>query len=270
MSDPLGVVEGVREAVTVEGPGAKDFLQGIVSQDLDVLALGAARRAFLLGPQGKLRALLWVSGEGDRFTLYTDAGIGARVAADLGYYKIRIKATISDPIPAYEVFGAEVGVAAPWPHLDRYLSTTLPSGLPFMARSTWDAWRIESGEPLMDRDVDEKTIPQETGLVGDAVSFSKGCYLGQELVARLDSRQGRVNRHLRGLYLEGSAPVGSTIAGEEGEVGVLTSAAWSERLQSDIGLALVHRRVEVDDYVTIAGYRARVADLPLRAVNARS
>src|SRR3972149_2890141 len=69
-------------------------------------------------------------------------------------------------------------------------------------------WRIRAGEPVFGIDVDEDTIPQETGLVGEAVSFTKGCYLGQELVGRIDSR-GHVNRMLRRVTIDGAPEAGA-------------------------------------------------------------
>ncbi len=131
----------------------------------------------------------------------------------------------------------------------------------------WDVARIEAGEPVMDLDVDERTIPQETGLVTEAVSFAKGCYLGQELVARLDSRQGRVNRNLRRVEIEGGpakislirAPAVAELDGEE--VGVLTSIAGND--ERVLGLGLLHRRVEPGDQVRIGDRRGEVLGSPL-------
>ncbi len=262
MSEGLGVVAGVTEVVVVEGPDAESFLQGLLSQDVTLLEPARARRSFLLGPQGKLRALLWLTREGDRFQIFTDTGLGARVVTDLSYFKIRVKAAIAEPVEAYQVVGEAVGAAAPLGAVARFLTASPPAGLPFLPAELWEARRIEGGEPVMDRDVDEKTIPQETGLSDEAVSFTKGCFLGQELVARLDSRGGRVNRHLRGLRLESGAPPKSPVTSDGSEVGVVTSVAWSERVGSHIGLALLSRRVGPGDSVTVAGHQALVVDLP--------
>ena len=91
-------------------------------------------------------------------------------------------------------------------------------------------------------DVDEKTIPQETGLVPEAVSFTKGCFLGQELVARIDSR-GRVNRHLRGIRMLEPVvpPVGARVSHEGKVVGQLTTVGESPALEAPVALALVRR-----------------------------
>lgn len=236
--------------VRVEGPEARRFLDGLLSQDLAGLHPVRAVRSFLLSPQGKLRALLWVAGEPERVDLFTDAAVGSRVAADLAHYKIRVKATIAPPIPALAFLDdmPEGAVMAPLGDHARGF-TTVGSGWSKFEPELWDSARIEAGEPIMDRDVDEKTIPQETGLVGEAVSFEKGCYLGQELVARLDSRQGRVNRNLRRVEIDGPvlAPAAVTADGET--VGNLTSIAnGGGRV---LGLGLLHRDVEDGDTVAV-------------------
>jgi folate-binding protein YgfZ len=122
-----------------------------------------------------------------------------------------------------------------------------------MSYDEWNAMRIEAGEPVMGIDVDESTIPQETGLVEQSVSFSKGCFLGQELVARLDSRGGRVNRHLRSVCLAGLPELPAQVA-EEG--GFITSAA--QRGEHAIGLGLLHRRIESGDELVAGGVRGTV------------
>ncbi|MGH8948817.1 MAG: YgfZ/GcvT domain-containing protein, partial [Acidimicrobiia bacterium] len=101
------------------------------------------------------------------------------------------------------------------------------------------------------------TIPHETGLVGETISFAKGCFLGQELVARLDSRGGRVNHHLRILRFEGPPPeVGTEVKRDGEQVGVLSSAA------EGVGLALLRRGVEPGEMVTVGEDRALVEAVP--------
>ena len=107
--------------------------------------------------------------------------------------------------------------------------------------------------------MDERTIPQETGLEEVAVSFTKGCYLGQELVARIDSR-GHVNRLLRILEFYGEPPApGSPVIGADREVGTVTSVGGG------LGLAMIRREVAVGDEVVAGGTRAVVRAIPSKA-----
>ncbi|HEX4344035.1 MAG TPA: glycine cleavage T C-terminal barrel domain-containing protein, partial [Solirubrobacteraceae bacterium] len=110
-------------------------------------------------------------------------------------------------------------------------------------------------------DLDETTIPQEAGLNARAVSFTKGCYVGQETVARLFYR-GKPNRHLRGLRLSEPAPAGAELHLGERVVGRLSSSVVSPTL-GPIALALVRREAAIGDMVQIAGgASAEVVELP--------
>ena len=105
----------------------------------------------------------------------------------------------------------------------------------------YEAVRIEAGVPAMGAELTERTIPAETGIVDRTVSFTKGCYTGQELVARIDSRGGHVPRHLRGVVLSAPAPVGATVEIDGKNVGALTSVA--RRPAGAVALAYVGRDV---------------------------
>jgi folate-binding protein YgfZ len=114
----------------------------------------------------------------------------------------------------------------------------------------WEAARIEAGMPVNGREVVEGAIAAELGLVERTVSFTKGCFTGQELVARLDARGSNVARRLCGLVFESAssdtlAPVGSRVVTAEGarEVGTLSSVAWSPGLHAGVALARLHRSV---------------------------
>jgi folate-binding protein YgfZ len=121
----------------------------------------------------------------------------------------------------------------------------------------------------MGRELDDKTIPAETGLVERAVSFTKGCYTGQELVARIDSRGGNVPRRLRGVVVAGDAlpPVGAAVSVEGKDVGSLTSVAWSAARSAAVALAFVGRAVTPPAEAVLAwdggSAPARIESLPL-------
>ena len=121
--------------------------------------------------------------------------------------------------------------------------------------------RVERGRPRYGFDLDDSTIPQEAGLNARAVSFTKGCYVGQETVARLFYR-GKPNRHLRGLRLSEPAEVGAQLQLGDRVVGRLTSSVVSPAL-GPIALALVRREAAVGETVDVeGGATAEVVELP--------
>lgn len=282
------VVEGTHDLVLVEGPDSASFLQGILSQDIEGMIPGEVARSFLLNPSGKLTALLWVLRGAERVALFTDAGLGSTVAESLDYFRIRVKAEISlDERPTWALVGPEAGglldvddrwterdgsilAPAPLSGLPRVLvAGDLPvSGLPRAGSIAMTSVRVEAGEPVMGVDVDEKTIPQETGLVPESVSFTKGCYLGQELVARIDSR-GHVNRHLRGIVMTRNVipPDGAEVWLEDRNCGTLTSVSESLGVMAPVALCLLRREVTPETEVEVrwnSGSTPAIAkDLPL-------
>jgi tRNA-modifying protein YgfZ len=145
------------------------------------------------------------------------------------------------------------------------LATALRSrGAADVGEEATECLRIERGRPRYGVDLDDSVIPQEAGLNERAVSFTKGCYVGQETVARLFYK-GKPNRHLRGLALSAPSAAGSELRLGERVVGRLTSSAVSPRL-GPIALALVRREAEPGSIVSVgvAGVTAEVLELPFR------
>jgi folate-binding protein YgfZ len=133
--------------------------------------------------------------------------------------------------------------------------------------SAAEVTRVEAGRPLLHHEMDDSVMPAEAGIVERAVSFTKGCYVGQETVARLHWR-GRPNRHLRGLHLERCVPVGTVIVQDGRELGRVTTCVDSPAL-GPIALALVRREVEPESTVVLRPAEggptsARVVELPFR------
>ena len=127
---------------------------------------------------------------------------------------------------------------------DAFSSRLLASGVAALDGETAEAIRIEAGVPLFGRDMDEETIPLEAGIESRAISLTKGCYVGQEVIIRVLHRgHGRVARKLAGLVLDGdSAPAsGTPVRVDEREVGQVTSSAMSPALKRPIALAYLHR-----------------------------
>lgn len=127
---------------------------------------------------------------------------------------------------------------------DLWMSRLRLAGATPVAADVLEFARIEAGRPEFLVDMDADTIPLEAGIEDRAISFTKGCYVGQEVIVRVVHRGGgRVARKLVGLRLEGTAVPGvrATVRAPRGEVGRVTSAAWSPRLEHAVAMAYVHR-----------------------------
>jgi folate-binding protein YgfZ len=133
------------------------------------------------------------------------------------------------------------------------------------SREALEIARLEAGVPLFGQDITAENLPQEIGRDAQAISFTKGCYLGQETVARIDAL-GHVNRQVAGLRFEGEVlpVVGEKLQLEGKEVGHITSAAWSPNLNAGLAMALVRRQqAKVGTRLTSASGDAVVIHLPV-------
>ncbi|MGI8938608.1 MAG: YgfZ/GcvT domain-containing protein [Iamia sp.] len=268
-----------RDVVTLSGPDTLAYLQGQLSQDVADLAVGDTALSFVLQPTGKVGAWVRVDRAGvEDVRLNTGPGPGTGLVAHLERFKLRTKTEISldEGVDVLAVRGAEVidGVPCGWPSLagsDVFDADpgALPSDLPVGALEYDDGWyeglRIAHGVPAMGTEIDEGTIPAELGqwVIDASVSFTKGCFTGQELVARIDSRGGNVPRHLRGLIVDGPPPgPGAALQVDGKEVGVVTSSAVDATGRS-VALAFVKRSVEPPAAAVVAGLAVEVRALPL-------
>jgi folate-binding protein YgfZ len=151
-------------------------------------------------------------------------------------------------------------------HATALTSRLATAGTPALDDDTAEAIRIEAGVPRFGHDMDEDTIPLEAGIESRAISFTKGCYVGQEVIIRVLHRgHGRVARKLTGLALDGSVvpPPGATVRVDDREAGHVTSAAVSPALEKPIALAYLHRDfLDAGTEVSVDGARAVVTPLP--------
>jgi folate-binding protein YgfZ len=238
-----------RAYVRVKGPDAADYLQRMLSND--VLAADSVD-ALLLTPKARVIApvLVWRRAEDD-FLLLTEPELGEVVRAHLTRMRFAARCEVEpeEHVSAI-VFGDEQGIenrdyGRPAVEvLDRPLTAT-------MSDDELERLRIEAATPRFGRELDERVLPAEAGLDERSISFTKGCYPGQEPVARQRYR-GKVNRRLRVLDVEGEAPPGTPVLHDGREVGRVTSAVS--------GLALAYVRVEVPDdaALDVGGRSARL------------
>ena len=280
-----------RDAVRVGGADAAAFLQGQISQDVDTVAPGESTWSLVLAPQGKVVAWFRLTRLHDGgFLLDLDAGFAPALVARLERFKLRVDATFEtlhgwrmlsvrgapqtadlDPMSLDSV-PAETRAKVAWYGFEGIdlLGPELapPLGLGLAGEAEWEATRIRAGWPAMGRELTERTIPAEiSGLVEASVSFTKGCFTGQELVARIDSRGGNVPRPLRLLEIGTDAGVapGTGIVVDGKAVGEITSAAVDESAALTVALGTVHRRVEPPARATVAGLPATVLATPATA-----
>lgn len=274
----VGVIADRLEAVWVRGPDAVEFLQATLTQDLTAFSQGDITRAFLLSPQGKIRTMLWVLVGNDEVVLLCDVGFQSTVLGDLMRFKLNTDATVDAVLgPVLEVIGpdasstvSDLGYVVPesrrWAfsasgellasighirvELARYVligpsaESVVDAGAVLVGHSAAEAVRIESGEPAMGSDVSESALVHEVGVLDGSVSFTKGCYLGQEVVERIDSR-GRVTKRIVGLIMESGAipPAGAVVFASGQPTGKITSVAESFELDAPIALAMVRHKV---------------------------
>jgi folate-binding protein YgfZ len=241
-----------REFVRVAGPEAADYLQRMVSNDVEALAAGEACPALLLTAKARVIAPLVVLRRGeDDFLLLTEPGLGDVVRAQLTRMRLRARCEIeSEEHESALVFDGEAGFATDWPGAREALDASVD---PTLSSEELELRRIEGGVPRWQREIDDRILPAEAGLDQTHVSFSKGCYPGQEPVARLHFR-GHPNRALRvvelAMLLEDAVPEQDAPLLHDGrEVGRVTSAA---RRADGTVVALAYVRTEVPDDAPLA------------------
>ena len=250
-----------RDVITVTGSDAKTYLHSQLSQDIASMQPGDVRMSLLLQPTGKVDSLLRVTcAAADRFVLDCDPGFGESTVARLSRFKIRVNAEIelqrqtwravrstesavttniaqsldiSGAIPAWRCDGTAFDVFSP--------TMVLPATLREGTEAELLESRVRALWPEMGVDITTEMIPAETSVVDVAVSFTKGCYPGQELVERMDSRGSMAPRRLCRVICAPGVKVGDEIVVNGEVVGKYTTVSGM------IALALIKRGVEISD-----------------------
>lgn len=280
-----------RDVVRVAGPDAITYLQGQLSQDVAGLAPGDVAWSFVLQPTGKVDAWVrLVRTADDEIVLDVDGGEGEALIGRLRRFLLRTKADVealdwrtvavrgpgaeaaARAVAAGEGATADLVVPAGWPGIEGYdvigPAAAVPADVPTTSVASFAAARIRAGVPAMGAELTADTIPVEVGqwVIDTSVDFTKGCFTGQELVARIDSRGGNVPRHLRGLVVPGPGPVpapGDAVVVDGADVGRVTSAAADPSGDGALALALVRRAVTPPADAEVGGRAATVLELPI-------
>jgi folate-binding protein YgfZ len=289
-----------RAALEVRGPDAAEFLQGQITNDVLALEAGQGCYAAMLNPKGRVLAdMRIVCAEPGRFLIDTESAALEAVLRDLRMYKIGRQVEVAD-LPERSIVSligprseevVESGLGARLPGDEHSLTQVaggafavrtnlgidviadgdeaaeirerlLSAGAQPVSLDAAEIVRIESGRPRHGLDMTEDNLPAEAGIVERSVSFTKGCYVGQEPVARMHYK-GHPNRHLRGLRLSQQADPGASLLSSDREVGRVTSTGVSPAL-GPVALALVRREVLPGDEVSVGpgGSAATIVELP--------
>ena len=304
LTEGCGLVDRAgRGRLALTGADRREFLHGQITNDIEGLEPGHGCYAALLTHKGKMLTDLRVLDLGDELLLSCErAGLQElfnmirryKLGSDVELHKRTIEMgelSLIGP-EARRVAGA--GALGPEEHdnlrtdiagqpvvlvatdlgvdvfcaaevTEAVRGALLAAGATEVTEAAAELVRVESGRPRYGADLDENVIPQEAGLNDRAVSFTKGCYVGQETVARLFYR-GKPNRHLRGLKLSAPVAPGTPLRLGEKEVGRVTSAAVSP-VHGPIGLALVRRQAEPGSTLAAGDGEAsaEVVELPFAA-----
>jgi len=289
-----------RGKLAFTGAQAKTFLQGQVTNDVEALTAGSGCYAALLSPKGKMLGDLRILDTGDELWLDTERaalqGIfnvlhRARLGFDAELHKRTLQQGLVSLVgpEARRIAGAEglpeqehanaaleleripvralvtdlgIDFVCDAEQTPALVAALTARGAALVPESAAEVLRVEHGRPRYGIDLDDTTIPQEAGLNERAVSFRKGCYVGQETVARLYYK-GKPNRHLRGVRLSAPAAPGTELVAGGRVVGRLGSVVDSPA-HGPIGLAIVRREVEPGAEVSAGAATATVVELPFR------
>lgn len=288
-----------RFLISVSGPEAGDYLQGQLTNDSERLEPGTGCYAALLDRKGRVQGdLRLLQVDPREFLLEAEAAPGEKLLRHLSMYKIGREVEVADRSDRHallsligprsrELTGAEL-LADEHDHAELELSGTacravatdlgidliadpddlaavrdavLAAGAEEVSPEAAEILRVESGRPRFGREMGPGTMPAEAGIVERAIDFEKGCYIGQEPVARLHYR-GRPNRVLRGLQLAAPTAAETVIRNDERELGTVGTAVVSPAL-GPIALAVLRREAATGDKVKLdGGVEAEVVELP--------
>ena len=257
-----GVVRRTDRAVlAITGADRSTWLQGLVTNDVAALTPGEVRYAAYLTPQGRMITDMVVVARADRLLLHVPAPLASSLRDRLDGLIFAEDAQVLDhsgmldvwtAVPPVDSAQGKPGDPSGGALVDVIVGAGEPHGFayPEINFDTFEVVRIERGIPRFLIDMTDDTIPLEAGIEDRAISFTKGCYVGQEVIVRITHRGGgRVARKLVRWKADPSAAVvplpGARIFSNEKDIGRVTSAAYSPSQQAVVGLGYVHR-----DFVT--------------------
>lgn len=246
-----------RDVVRVTGPDRLGWLHSLTTQFLEGLAPGRPTDLMLLSPQGRVEHMMSGIDDGETFWMHTEPGAGESLVTFLDRMKFMMRVEIALDPSRVVVARYDGARGLTWDLVARSDLATI-AGTP-VGMWAHDALRIEAGVPRFGLDTDDRSIPNELGLLGSHVHMDKGCYRGQETVARTHNL-GRPPRRLVRLHLDGSMhhlpAIGTPVLTEDGTaVGRFGTRAIHHEI-GPIGLALVKRNVDTGMRLLVDGVAA--------------
>ncbi|MBZ5738484.1 CAF17-like 4Fe-4S cluster assembly/insertion protein YgfZ [Nocardioides mangrovi] len=252
-----------RDVIRVSGPDRLTWLHSLTTQHLESLAPKTWTGVLILSPQGHVEHAFFGYDDGEAFTAHTEPGAGAALVDFLDRMRFMMRVEVADVTDELAVTwrpgSTASGPYAGYELVPRdQLTTYAEAAGPACGLWAFEALRIARGEPRLGLDTDHRTIPNEAGWIGPAVHLDKGCYRGQETVARVHTL-GRPPRRLTLLHLDGSEnrlpAVGAELRDGEKVVGFVGTSARHFEL-GPIALAMVKRNVSLDATLTVDGMPA--------------
>jgi folate-binding protein YgfZ len=243
-----------RDVVRIAGPERLTWLHSITSQSFEDLPPGTQTTGLILSPQGHVEHAFTGTDDGDAFTAHTEPGAGQALADYLNRMKFMTRVDIDLVTEETAVIWRPFGEAGRYELVPRErLASYAETAAPACGLWAFEALRIARGEPRPGLDTDARAIPNEVGWIGTAVHMDKGCYRGQETVARVYNL-GRPPRRLVLLHLDGSENALPTAGGELRADGKLVGFVGTSARHYELGpiaLGLVKRNVPVDATLTV-------------------
>ena len=272
-------------SVTLTGRDRHSFLQSFCTNDVKRLTPGDSCEAFILNVKGKIVGHGLITCRGEELVFIGAPGQSERLIEHLDRYIIREDVQLRDSTNerSFLVSAATVDITAvsfAWnligntaarvfeyspAEMANLFRIIYERGIQVVGSPAFDAARIENGFPIVGVDFNEHNLPQEVGRDGAAISFTKGCYLGQETVARIDAL-GHVNQRLAGVRFAGSDDIepGTELLHTGANAGRVTSAAYSPHLGSTVALAMVRREANaIGTRLNSPAGECEVVELPL-------
>jgi tRNA-modifying protein YgfZ len=258
-----GVVDrSQRGVVRVSGPDRLTWLHSLTSQHLESLPTGEWTETLILSPHGHVEHDIRLVDDGEATWMHLEPGASPSLVTYLDSMRFMLRVDVEDVTPSYAVFSTVEGAiekaadqVVPRESLVQAIDAT---ELPLVGHDAWEALRVAAGIPRLGFETDHRTIPHEVGWIGPAVHLDKGCYRGQETVARVHNL-GRPPRRLVLLHLDGTVdtlpPPGTPVTLDERDVGFLGTAVHHAEL-GPIALAVVKRATADDAHLMVAGMAA--------------